>query len=523
MPIRLRLTLWQTGLLVLVLAGFALLVFNAVARQEAAQLDLQLRAKAGDVEAAYRKLAEGQAGKTPATDELAAAMTDALGDDALAATLLASDGTVLAQTANLPPGLSIADDLRKQVLNGYDDPKGVDVAGEPYRLIGDAFSLMGANGRAGADGGRDGSDGDSSNGANDDNRNMGVVFVVASEQPMAATLDGWRWLLAGVVAAAALAAWAIGWFVTSAALRPVDRLTRAARAIGEAGDASGRVPEPAQADELGRLARAFNWMLGRLDDAAATQRRFLADAAHELRTPLTVVQTNAQALLRQGGIDADPAARQAALQAIAREADRMARLTNDLLTLARVDAGQAVASRRLALDELALEVYHQERPLANGVRLEIGAWDRVEVLGDADRLKQVLLNLVDNALRYTPAGGTVTLEVARADGSAVVRVRDTGPGIPLAEQERVFERFYRLDAGRARADGGSGLGLAIAREVAEAHGGRIELASQPGAGSAFALVVPLADAPPHPASGAAAATSPPRSPQPAPLVASTPR
>jgi signal transduction histidine kinase len=153
-----------------------------------------------------------------------------------------------------------------------------------------------------------------------------------------------------------------------------------------------------------------------------------------------------------------------------------------------VDAGQRLARQTLALDELVLEVYHQERPLAEGVRLEIGAWDRAEVVGDADRLKQVLLNLVDNALRYTPTGGTVRIEVARNADAAVVRVRDTGPGIPDAERERIFERFYRVDQGRSRGDGGTGLGLAIAREVAEAHGGRIEVESKPGRGSTFSLI-----------------------------------
>jgi heavy metal sensor kinase len=463
--IRLRLTLWQTALLALVLAAFATLVYTAVAEQETTRLDLRLRAEAGDIQEAYQKLKQDRSKETRTSAEIADAMTAALGDDALAATLVDADGTTIASTGNLPPLLEIPPALAKHVAAGDDNPKQISVDGEPFRLFGEGIDL--ANGRA-----------------------DGAVFVVASERPMEEALAGWRWLLAGVVAVATLLAWGIGWVVTSAAMRPVDRLTQAARAIGEAGEATGRLPEPPQADELGRLARTFNWMLGRLAETSATQRRFLADASHEMRTPLTVVQTNAQGLLRRA--DGDPAEREESLRAILRESDRMARLINDLLTLARVDAGQRLARQTLALDELVLEVYHQERPLAEGVRLEIGAWDRAEVVGDADRLKQVLLNLVDNALRYTPTGGTVRIEVARNADAAVVRVRDTGPGIPDAERERIFERFYRVDQGRSRGDGGTGLGLAIAREVAEAHGGRIEVESKPGRGSTFSLILPLA-------------------------------
>jgi methyl-accepting chemotaxis protein len=251
--IRLRLTLWQTALLALVLAAFATLVYTAVAEQETTRLDLRLRAEAGDIQEAYQKLKQDRSKETRTSAEIADAMTAALGDDALAATLVDADGTTIASTGNLPPLLEIPPALAKHVAAGDDNPKQISVDGEPFRLFGEGIDL--ANGRA-----------------------DGAVFVVASERPMEEALAGWRWLLAGVVAVATLLAWGIGWVVTSAAMRPVDRLTQAARAIGEAGEATGRLPEPPQADELGRLARTFNWMLGRLAETSATQRRFLADA-----------------------------------------------------------------------------------------------------------------------------------------------------------------------------------------------------------------------------------------------------
>jgi signal transduction histidine kinase len=168
----------------------------------------------------------------------------------------------------------------------------------------------------------------------------------------------------------------------------------------------------------------------------------------------------------------------------------MARLVSDLLALARADAGVPLARRRLALDTLVLDVYQQQRSLSGQVTLTLGEWEQVEVDADPDRLKQVVMNLVVNAIRYTPAEGTVTLDLQRRGLDAVLQVRDTGVGIAREHQARIFERFYRVDQPRARQSGGTGLGLAIAREMAEAHGGRIDLVSTPGGGSTFSLILP---------------------------------
>jgi two-component system, OmpR family, sensor kinase len=186
------------------------------------------------------------------------------------------------------------------------------------------------------------------------------------------------------------------------------------------------------------------------------------------------------------------------LHVIAREAGRMGRLVTDLLTLARADERQRLARHRLALDTLLLEVYEQGRLLAGDVQIELNPFEQVAVDGDPDRLKQLLLNLIDNALRHTRAGGTVTIGVSSEGNWAVLRVADTGPGIQAEERERIFEPFYQGDQGRSGNSGGSGLGLAIARWIAEAHGGRIEVDSEIGAGSAFTIYLPGAFIDPSP-------------------------
>jgi signal transduction histidine kinase len=174
------------------------------------------------------------------------------------------------------------------------------------------------------------------------------------------------------------------------------------------------------------------------------------------------------------------------------EAERLARLVGELLLLARADAGQPLGRDRVALDDVLVETVRGARPLADGVELGIAALEPATVLGDRDRLKQLLLILVENALRYTPRGGRARVALRRRDGRAELEVADTGIGIAAADLPRVFDRFYRGDEARSRDAGGSGLGLAIARWIAEAHGGRIAVESRPGEGTTFTVSLPLA-------------------------------
>src|SRR5205823_14638955 len=242
--------------------------------------------------------------------------------------------------------------------------------------------------------------------------------------------------------------------------------------------------------EVARLAGTFNAMLDRLHAAFAAQRRFVADASHELRTPLATIRGRSEVLLLSPALN--PETRDG-LAMIRDEAGRMGRLVANLLLLARGDEARAIDRRPVELDVLLLEVARQARALAQGITVTIGHEDQALVPGDADLLKQLVLNLVDNALTYTPPGGHVDLSLYVAHGHAWLAVRDTGPGIPPAEVAHIFERFYRLDRARTRRSGGAGLGLAIARWIAEAHGGRIDVESTVGQGSTFTVVLPLCD------------------------------
>ncbi|MCA9977391.1 MAG: hypothetical protein KC413_16645, partial [Anaerolineales bacterium] len=206
---------------------------------------------------------------------------------------------------------------------------------------------------------------------------------------------------------------------------------------------------------------------------------------HELRTPLTTIRGNLD-LMRHMGV-ADPES----MDVIQDELERMTRLIGDLLLLARADSGGLPLDRRpVALDNTLFEVYRQVSRLQGAVTVTVTEIDQVSVLGDADRLKQLLLILVDNAIKYTPAGGAVSLSLSRTDGWAKLQVSDTGVGIPAQDIPHIFERFYRVDKARSRAQGGSGLGLAIAKWIATAHGGWIKVESTVGEGTTFTVSLP---------------------------------
>jgi signal transduction histidine kinase len=296
-------------------------------------------------------------------------------------------------------------------------------------------------------------------------------------------------LVGGGVAAVALAA-VVGWLSAHRALKPLDAMTETALQITRTDDLSRRISMAGVAhDEVGRLAQAFNDTLERLERLFNAQRRFLADVSHELRTPLTTIRGNVDLLRRMGGAD------ETSLDAIQSEAERMSRLVGDLLLLAQSDAGTLPTARQpVELDTLILDVYREAQVLAGGVNLSISEIDQAIVLGDRDRLFQLVLNLVSNAIKFTPEGGKVSLGLSRVNDWARVVVTDTGVGIPPDELPQVFERFYRVDKARSRSQGGAGLGLAIAQRIAQVHGGRIEAASDGinGHGSTFSVWLPLA-------------------------------
>lgn len=313
-------------------------------------------------------------------------------------------------------------------------------------------------------------------------------------------------MVGGCVAVVASAM--VGSLSAGRALRPLNTITQTALQITRADDLSRRIPLPPSGprDEVGRLAQAFNESLERLEKLFNAQRRFLADVSHELRTPLTAIRGNVDLLRRMGG--ADPTS----LDAIQSEAERMSRLVGDILLLAQAETGNLPLVKVLVeLDTLLLEVFREAQVLSAGVNIHIGEIDQALVLGDRDRLKQLLLNLVSNALKFTPEGGRVTLGLARVNDWARLTVADTGSGIPPFDLPRIFERFYRADKARSRALGGAGLGLSIAQRIAQMHGGRIEVASDgiAGHGATFSVWLPLA-----PTTGVALAQTAPHKAQP---------
>jgi two-component system, OmpR family, sensor kinase len=360
---------------------------------------------------------------------------------------------------------------------------------------------------------------------------LGYVEIVTTFTRTRLALGAIRLSLYVMVALVFVVGLLIGAPLTSVALRPLSRVTQAARRVA-AGDLSQRVRLDHGDDEIGQLGVTFDVMVARIEAAFGARRRseermrqFIADASHELRTPLTSIRGYTDVLLR--GAKDDPETTERVLLATRREAERMSRLVNDLLTLARLDTGRPLETRLVDLLALAGECVDQARILAGQreVLMRTDGRGRLMVVGDPDRLKQVVLVLLDNALKYgrqTP-DGWARLSVGRHDGQAIITVEDNGPGIAPDDLPRIFERFYRAErAARARRMAGapasassttqpaaqpaaprtegSGLGLAIAQAIARAHGGELTVQSALGSGTTFTLTLPLSPsaAPPLP-------------------------
>ena len=288
---------------------------------------------------------------------------------------------------------------------------------------------------------------------------------------------------------------AASWFVAGRALQPLDTMADTAEDIGRTQDLSRRLPEGVTNDEVGRLERSFNQMLRQLEDAyqrlrsaLIAQRRFVADASHELRTPLTTIRGNIGLLLKREDITSED--RVAALNDIAGESERMSRMVQDLLTLARADAGYHLEKTAIDLRPIVQDVSRQAQTLQPNRRIELLDGVPATVQGNADAIKQLLWILIDNAFKHTRADGHIQLQLLRSGESAALIISDDGPGIPTGDLERIFERFYQSDT--SRTGEGTGLGLAIARWIAREHGGRVYAANNPQGGAAFTVELPVA-------------------------------
>ena len=322
----------------------------------------------------------------------------------------------------------------------------------------------------------------------------GYVLVGQPLLGVESQLAGLRLLLIAGGLLSLIGAAAASWLVAGRALRPLDAMATTAEDIGRTQDLSRRLPESEPDDEVGRLQRSFNQMLRQLEDAyhrlqsaLIAQRRFVADASHELRTPLTTIRGNVGLLLKRADIATDD--RLAALNDIAGESERMSRMVQDLLTLARADAGYHLDKAPIDLLPIMQEVTRQAQTLQPLRRIELLDGLPVPVQGNADAIKQLLWILIDNAFKHTHEGGRIELRLENGQQAARLMVADDGPGIPAEDLERVFERFYQSDA--SRSGDGTGLGLAIARWIAKEHGGHVSVANNPRGGAAFTVELPV--------------------------------
>lgn len=454
--IRVRLTLWYVLLLAALLAGFSVGVYLALRQALYENLDDSLEGRAAIVVA----LVAEDGGLD--TDGVEIPGDPFEGENF--ARVLDAEGNLLLDNSlpefSQPPD----EDAVASALEGDRSWRSIDTGGEDLRGL---TAPIRAEGEI-----------------------VGVVEVATSEEDVQDTLQLLIVIIAIAFPLTLAAATAGGVWLAGRALAPIDRLTRAAREI-TAEDLSRRIDTSSPDDEIGRLARTFDGMIARLDEAFRRQRQFTADASHELRTPLTAVKGQIEVALQR---DREPWEYREILRAVNQDVDRMVRLVGSLLSLARADAGQIpLARERVELGGLVEAAVAQVTPLAEERRIALRVAGGPEVLltADEDLLLQLVLNLLDNALKYTPQGGSVEAGWSLEENDAVLRVSDTGPGIAPEHLPRVFDRFYRVDTARARADGGVGLGLSICRWIAEAHGGTIEVENASGEGATFTVRLPV--------------------------------
>jgi heavy metal sensor kinase len=457
LPIRWQLTLWYAALLALSLGLFGGALCLGLRQQLYASFDEQLLNQAALTLAAVRVEA-GRPALSPSVANVA--------DGEYFLRLLDADGGVLFETGGNPEGVPLDAGVIAAALAGrtvYSDA--FDEDGETLRLVSAPVRQSGV-----AD------------------ATVGALQVGLDRNEIDEPLAGLLSALAFAGPAVLLAAAGGGYLLAGRALAPVAAITDLAARIG-AGDLRSRLNLRLPNDELGRLAGAFDSMLERIEHAFEQQKRFTGDAAHELRTPLSLMRSQVDlALARPRSAEAY----QEALRGLDSDLERLTGLVATLLTLARADAGRLTAER--APFDLAFTVdliLEQYAPLAaeSGVTLA-GEATPTPLFADEDLLVQALVNLVDNALAHTPPGGTVSVGCRRDGADADLWVADTGAGIAPAHQTQVFDRFYRVDAGRSRQRGGSGLGLAICAAIAEAHGGTISLTSALGRGSRVEMRIP---------------------------------
>ncbi|MFN8532666.1 MAG: ATP-binding protein [Dehalococcoidia bacterium] len=469
MSIRLRLTFWYVGLLAIMLALFSSFIYVLFERNLTEEIDNSLNDRAGEM---IRILSSSGplliSPRIPTT-------VDAFASGEFFIQIITADGDLLDRSSNLGrQSIPVNQQSLARIARTGSDFETMQAERVQLRV----FTLPLVSG----------------------GQVIAYLQVARSLDDLKGTMLRLRQVLFVGSGFILIVAFLTGSLIARRALMPIDRITQTARRIGVSGNLTERVRERGPQDEIGRLANTFNWMLdrleqaySRLEQALVAQRRFVADASHELRTPLTTVLGNLDFLTRHGNL-ADHDLREALADANG-EAQRMSRLVEDLLFLARADAGQRLQKTTVRADEVMREVVRHARHLAKGQEISVGSIDGATIVASPDHFRQLLLILIDNAIKYTPAGGTITLS-AKLSGDPpelAITIADSGQGIPREDLPHVFDRFYRAES--ARVGAGSGLGLAIARWLVDEHEGQIEVSSDVGKGSVFTIRLPVLSTP----------------------------
>lgn len=454
-PLRWRLTLWHLGLTALGLLGFILISYRVLSDSLRAEVNNTLAERANHVADAVAVVPNRP------IEGISQEATDEFRSPGIYVQLFNTEGVVVAHSFNLgAQQLPVpAADLNR-ALAGESFYAATEISGQPVQLF---YRPIQRDGQI-----------------------VGAAQVGQSLAGLETTLSRLRLIYAIGTALVLLFGWAGGWVFARLGLRPVARVTQTARDIVRAEDLSRRVAYSGPADEVGTLATTFNEMLDRLHILFESQRRFLAEAAHELRTPLASMLGNVDLLAAFGD---DPARRQETIAALQRTGRHVARLLDDLLLLAQAEAGWHLSPLEpVALDDVLMEAYEAARLTAGSVTLKVERCEPACVRGDPDRLRQVFTNLIDNAVKHSPPGSAITLNLRCEDGRAKASVKDCGPGIPLDALPHIFEPFFRVPSGERLP--GVGLGLAIVHWTVREHGGEVAVESAAGRGTIVSITLP---------------------------------
>ncbi len=482
LPIRIRLTAWYAALLAVIIAVLGGFVVWQLSSDLQNQVDGEIRATSGTLIRAVRAENADTPPSQPITspefrEDFAGAARAALTHRAAAAQVVDQNGDVLMRYGPAAETGSLVTEqarIAASADNSMTFTSGLGDGGERYRVQVTPFTL------------RD---------------EQHYMVIAESLDPVDEAVERALLLLLIAGPAALIATGAVAYWLAYQAMRPVKRMTSDAKAIGS-GQLAERVAVPSVRDEIGQLAVTLNDMLDRIEHGVSAKRRLVADASHELRTPLAVMRAEIQVSLRADELSED--ARQV-LESTREEVERMSRTVDNLLTLAEADEGKlGLLTKPVELRATVEDAVRQLEPLAVAKDLTMHIdGDPVVARADLQRINQAVVNLLENAVKFSPLGGTVRAWTWRTGDEVGVSVKDEGPGIPAEARERLFDRFYRVDAARGRAIAGSGLGLAICMEVAMAHGGRVWVDSTPPHGSTFSLALPGSRAlpadPPSPA------------------------